>query len=182
MVYTVAMIFLDTETTGLEDARLVELCYWVEGAPSPVVLRCKPPKPIEIEASMVNGIVDKDVEMLLPFKDMPAYAEIKRTLEEGTVVAHNAPFDVAVLAREGIEIRNCVCTKKLAQSRWPEAKTHKLQYLRYWLPLEVESATAHSALGDVKALMALWSALHTDSADGTSTFNGEALTGATVTL
>jgi DNA polymerase III epsilon subunit-like protein len=48
-------IFLDTETTGLADPRLVELAFVEEGH-VPIVVRVKPPKPIELDASVVNGI------------------------------------------------------------------------------------------------------------------------------
>jgi len=154
-------IFLDTETTGIAGARLVELAYQVQGAPAPVVLRCKPPIDIEIEATVVNGIRTKDVAMLLLFNEMPAYAEIKETLENAIIVGHNVQYDVDVLEREGIHIKpeNMRCTKELAKKKWPESPKHSLQYLRYWLDMDVE-ADAHSGYGDVKVLMVLWDKLH----------------------
>lgn len=157
--YTAGMIFLDTETHDISGARLVELCYWVEGVQEPVVLRCKPPVPIDPGASAVNHITNKMVEMLLPFKEQACYAEIKELLENDTIVAHNAIFDVSVLWHEGIEVNDFICTKSLAQRKWPNAPKHNLQYLRYWLGLEVEAA-AHTSEGDVRVLRALWGAIN----------------------
>lgn len=153
-------IFLDTETTGIAGARLVELAYQVQGAPAPVVLRCKPPVPIEVDASVINGISNKDVAMLLTFQEMPAYAEIKETLENAIIVGHNVQYDVDVLEREGIHIKpeNMRCTKELARKLVPESPKHNMQYLRYFLDLDVE-ATAHTAVGDILVLEALWNHL-----------------------
>jgi len=153
-------IFADCETTGLNNARLVELAYQVQGAPAPVVLRCKPPIDIEIDATVVNGIRTKDVAMLLPFNEMPAYAEIKETLENAIIVGHNVQFDVNVLEREGIYIKpeNMRCTKELARKLVPESPKHNMQYLRYFLDLDVE-ATAHTAGGDILVLETLWNYL-----------------------
>lgn len=153
-------IFVDTETTGLNEPRLIELCYWIESAPTPITLRCNPQKPIELNATVVNGIRDKDVAMLLPFREQACYQEIKKLLarNDTVVIAHNAVFDVGVLGREGIVIKNSVCTKELAKQKWPNAPHHRLQHLRYWLDIEV-GGVAHSALGDVMVLRELWNRL-----------------------
>lgn len=153
------LVFLDTETTGISNPRLVELCYHIEKAPSPVWFRCKPPLDIEIGATVVNGIRTKDVATLLPFTDMPWYQETKELLESNTIVAHNAIFDIRVLENEGIFVKDFICTKELAKVKWPESESHSLQYLRYWLDLDV-NAVAHSGIGDVVVLMVLWDKLH----------------------
>jgi len=161
MWYIISMnIFLDTETTGLKEPRLVELAYRSK-AMGMVVIRCKPPKEIELEAIVVNGIRNKDVENLISFAEHPYYSDIKELLESNTVIAHNVSFDVMVLANEGINCTSIIDTKKLAQEKWPEAPSHRLQHLRYWLDLEVEGV-AHTAAGDVQVLMALWDRLQRD--------------------
>ena len=155
-------IFLDTETHDLRNPRLVELAYMQEGGEM-VTFRCNPGVKIALDATVVNGIRDKDVASLPAFKDMPCYSKVKKLLEENTVVAHNASFDVSVLANEGIIVNNFICTKELAQTKWPDAPRHRLQHLRYWLNLDGDNENvpiAHTASGDVTVLIALWDAIH----------------------
>ena len=153
-----ALVFVDTETTGLGDCRLIELCYSLHGAVT--TLRCKPPIPIELEAQAVHHITPEDVEDLLPFMERPDYQAIKAVLESNTVVAHHAVFDVGVLAREGIVISDYLCSKELAKKRWPEAKSHSLQYLRHYLGIRLPGAVSHSASGDVAVLEHMWRRMH----------------------
>lgn len=150
-------IFFDTETTGLKEPRLVELAYSIDGRPIQS-FRCKPPKDIELDATVINGIRNKDVEMLQPFNEMACYQEIKELFENNTMVAHNAVFDVGVMANEGIFIQDFICTKNMARTVFPDAPSHRLQHLRYWLDLDVEGQP-HSATGDVVVLMALYDAM-----------------------
>lgn len=159
------MIWLDTETNSLEGARLVELSYKKDDGPI-VTLRCKPPFPIEVGASAVNGIGNWEVIDLPLFKDMPEYQEIKDLFErEGQViVAHNAPFDAGVLGREGITVTNLYDTKEVAKKRWPEAEKHNLQYLRFYLDIRT-TGTAHTSACDVEVLYEVWKKLNGDGGD-----------------
>lgn len=154
-----SLIFFDTETTGLKDPRLVELAYSIDGGPIQS-FRCKPPKDIELDASVINGLRYRDVEMLQPFEEMACYTEIKELFENNTMIAHNASFDIGVMGNEGIFIKDSICTKELAKKTWPHAPSHRLQHLRYWLDLDVEGQ-AHSATGDVAVLVALYAAMAT---------------------
>src|SRR3990167_6225100 len=80
--------------------------------------------------------------------------------EDTVVVAHNAPFDLIMVKKEGIEPKRFVCTLRVARFLDPEEKIEKynLQYLRYLLELEID-ATAHDALGDVLVLEKLYERL-----------------------
>lgn len=118
-------------------------------------LRVRPRKPIEPGASMVNHITNEMVERLPYFDEHPDYASLKETIEGSVVIAHNAVFDIQVLKRAGIDVREYVCTKELAKILYPNAEMHRLQYLRYWLRLPV-AGDAHTAEGDVAVLRALW--------------------------
>ena len=75
-------------------------------------------------------------------------------------VAHNAAFDIGMLAREQIAPRRVICTYKVARILDADEKIGKyqLQYLRYLLGIEI-SATAHDAFGDVLVLEALFERL-----------------------
>lgn len=147
---------IDTETTGLDP----ETCGVVEiglvdvedgevvGTDSSFV---NPGHPIPPMASATHHIVDADIERAPPLKQVMKDLNIEG---RGTLVAHNAPFDAAFL---GHDPSTWLDTLRLAKHTWPDAENHKLQYLRYWLPLEVDDRgiPAHRALGDALVTAAL---------------------------
>lgn len=158
------IIFLDTETTGNGDKdRLCQLAVKERYIEEPLVNALyKPPVPISIESMAIHHITEKMVAERPAFKDAPEYSSLKDLLEsdEVIVVAHNATFDLAMLAREGIAPKRAICTYKLAYALDPNdaLPNYRLQYLRYLLDLDVE-AEAHDALGDVLVLEALYDRL-----------------------
>jgi DNA polymerase III epsilon subunit-like protein len=158
------IIFFDTETTGNGDKdRLVQLAVKERFVDEPLVnATYKPPVPISIESMAIHHITERMVADRPAFKDAPEYAGLKDLLEsdEVVVVAHNAAFDLAMLAREGIVPRRSICTYKLAYALDPSdvLPNYRLQYLRYLLDLDVE-AEAHDAWGDVLVLEALFERL-----------------------
>jgi exodeoxyribonuclease X len=158
------ILFLDTETTGNSDKdRLVQLAVKERYVDEPLVNALyKPPVPISIESMAIHHITERMVAGKSTFKDAPEYSGLKDLLEsdEVIVVAHNATFDAAMLAREGITLRQTICTYKLAYALDPSdvLPNYRLQYLRYLLDLDVE-AEAHDAWGDVLVLEALFERL-----------------------
>jgi len=158
------IIFLDTETTGNgSEDRLCQLGLKERYIDEPLVNALyKPPVPISIESMAIHHITEKMVEGKPAFKDAPEYASLKDLLEsrEVVTVAHNAAFDNAMLAREGVVPRQSICTYKVAYALDPDdtLPNYRLQYLRYLLGLEVE-AVAHDAWGDVLVLEALFERL-----------------------
>ena len=96
------------------------------------------------------------------FKESTDQPKIKKLFEDedSVVVAHNAPFDLVMIKKEGIEPKKFICTLRLARHLDPEEKIEKynLQYLRYYLDLDVE-AQAHDAMGDVLVLEKLFERL-----------------------
>lgn len=154
-------IFLDTETTGFGKCHLVELAWKSPSDRFIRELRVKPPIPIEDKAASVHGISNEMVQDLPLFIDHINYPFLKQLLENNIVIAHNAKFDIDVLAREGITIENFICTQKVAKTLWPELKSHSLQNLRESLDIQV-AAVAHSAVGDVAVLAALFGVIRTE--------------------
>ena len=156
------LIFLDTETTGLGPKdRLCQVAYRVEGKGA-VNEYFKPEILIGVEAMSVSHITNKMVGDKPVFKGSGAYKElVQLSLDDDNIlVAHNAPFDIGMLLREGIEFKNFICTKRIAQHLDEEAKIprYNMQYLRYLLDLDIE-AVAHDALGDITVLEALFNRL-----------------------
>ncbi|MBI5406005.1 3'-5' exonuclease [Candidatus Kaiserbacteria bacterium] len=158
------IIFLDTETTGNGEAdRLCQLAVKERSRAAPVVNALyKPPVLISIESMAIHHITERMVAGKPAFKDAPEYPGLKGLLESDEVitVAHNAAFDLAMLAREGITPSRTICTYKIARALDTKETigVYRLQYLRYLLGLEVE-ATAHDAWGDVLVLEALFERL-----------------------
>lgn len=153
------LVFLDTETTGIgPDGRLCQVAYKIDGEEFESLF--KPPVPIEIEAMSVSHITNRMVEDKEPFIGSRMHKDLSRIFSEGHIlIAHNASFDAEMLKRENIEVQNIIDTYKLVQHMDPEALIPKysLQYLRYYFDLNVEDATAHNALGDIRVLEKLFS-------------------------
>jgi len=155
------IIFFDTETTGNTEKDFVCQLAYLSKDDSLSELY-KPPMKIPPEASAVHHITNKMVLQKPTFKDGENYGKIKKLFEdENTVlVAHNAPFDLMIVKKEGIEPKNFICTLRLARYLDPDEKIEKynLQYLRYLLEIEID-ADAHDALGDVLVLEKLYERL-----------------------
>ncbi len=155
------IIFFDTETTGVNSTDfLCQLAYKV--GDEEFCELYKPEIKIPPEASSVHHISNKMVEDKKSFKKSADYPKIKKLFEdEGSIlVAHNAKFDLAIIKKEGIDPKNVICTLRVARALDRENKIpqHKLQFLRYFLDIEI-NAQAHDALGDVLVLEKLFERL-----------------------
>lgn len=151
-------LFSDVETTGVKPEDKVVEVAWVATDADLVILESKrslinPGIPIPPSASGVHGITNKDVI------DSPTMDEFMDqegvVFEEATaMICHNVAFDSRYLGpylREGALLG---CTLRLARKLLPDVDNHKLQTLRY--ALELDAGQAHSALGDVTALVSLF--------------------------
>jgi exodeoxyribonuclease X len=155
------IIFFDTETTGVNSTDfLCQLAY--KFGDSKFSELYKPEIKIPPEASAVHHVSNKMVENKSSFKESPDFEKIKKLFEDKDtiLVAHNAKFDLGIIKKEGINPKNTICTLRVARALDKENKIpqHKLQFLRYFLDIEIE-ATAHDALGDVLVLEKLFERL-----------------------
>jgi hypothetical protein len=128
------LIFLDTETTGnnLLTDHLFEVCYSLGDDIKQEMF--KPSLPISVKAQSITHVTNKMVA------DKPAFAEsqMKQDLQilfkDHVLVAHNAKFDIAMLAKEDIQVPEYICTLKVArylddhEDGWPAR--HPAQYRR----------------------------------------------------
>lgn len=151
-------LFLDTETTGNEPDkdRLFEVCYKIDGETK--VALFKPPLPISVDSMAVTHVTNEMVADKPTFAGSQTEIELKKLLAEKILVAHNALFDIAILEAEGLSVPKFICTMRLARFFDPEAVIPKynLQYLRYYLKLEVPPVGAHDAKSDVLTTEALF--------------------------
>lgn len=100
-------VSVDTETSGLDSrAEIIEVSAVKFRNFRPVSVfgtLCRPYRPISLQATAVNGITNEQV------KDAPRFAEVIPALDEflegSPLVAHNAPFDMKMLASEGFPTR-----------------------------------------------------------------------------
>jgi exodeoxyribonuclease X len=154
------LIFLDTETTGNDTAkdRLCQVCYKTSSGIRTEYF--KPPMPVSVKAMSITHITNKMLEGKPAFQGSDMEKDLQGRLDSGVLIAHNAKFDVAMLENEGMKIPNRICTLRVArfldsENAIPE---YNLQYLRYYLGLEVEG-NAHDAECDVKVLNAVFDRL-----------------------
>jgi len=155
------ILFLDTETTGNdpEKDRLSQVCY--KFGDKIVNEYFKPPIPISVKAMSVTHITNKMVEESPSFEGSGTQKELQKLLEDHVLIAHNAPFDIAILNNDNVETPKFICTLRVARHLDHEAKIpeYNLQYLRYYLDLDVYGVNAHDAKGDVLVLEALFERL-----------------------
>lgn len=160
------LIFLDTETTGNDPAkdRLVQLSYKVDD--QIVAEYFKPPFPIPVKAMSITHITNKMVADKPSFPDSQTAKDLQALLESHILVAHNAPFDISILENEGMQTPRFIDTLRIAKHLDSEfiIPEYNLQYLRYFLELEVE-AIAHDAKGDVLVLEELYKNLQKQLTD-----------------
>lgn len=154
-------IFLDTETTGndiLKD-RLCQVCY--KTSDGIYIGYFKPPIPVSVKSMSITNITNKMLQDKEMFRGSVMKKDLENRLSGGILVAHNAKFDCAILEAEGMSVPRRICTLRVARHLDPNnlIPEYNLQYLRYYLDLDVEDANAHSADGDVKVLCALFDRL-----------------------
>lgn len=157
------LVFIDTETTGLDSDKFARLCQVAYKIDDVMVNELfKPPVAIGIGAMAVHHITEDMV------KDKPAFVESEyhSTLKDmfkkkaNVFIAHNAKFDIEMIKREGIDVKSQICTKIVAQRLLPKGpggpNDHKLQTLRYHFGIDLSDAKAHDAAGDVEVLEAVF--------------------------
>lgn len=157
------LLFIDTETTGLEeDDRVFQVAYEFNGEEKNELF--KPEKKIAIEAMETTHFTNRDVEDKKPFKGSEMEKDLQGIFEneQNLFIAHNAKFDVKMLEKENIKVGKVIDTLKVTQFLDTDTKldAYRLQYLRYALDLDVKNAQAHDALGDIRVLKALFVRLY----------------------
>ena len=158
------ILFLDTETTGLDPrARMIQLAYKNPASGKIVNEYFKPPVPISYGAMAVHHITNEMVGDKPVFSGSQHHADLLAELEQNIVVAHNAAFDIGILKNEGVSVPRHIDTVRIARHAVP-SENYSLQYLRYSLKLDVQAA-AHDALGDILVLEALFAYLSKAVAD-----------------
>lgn len=154
------LIFLDTETTGNEIGkdRLCQVCY--KTSKGIFTEYFKPPLPMSVKSMSITHITNKMLVDKPSFIGSQMSKDLEALLKDGILIAHNAKFDIAMLESEGLSVPKKICTLRVARHLDPNnlIPEYNLQYLRYFLDLEVEGS-AHDAEGDVNVLYAIFQRL-----------------------
>ncbi len=157
------LLFLDVEATGLtEEDRLVQVAYIFDGVEHEALFN--PGREMGIEAMEVTHITNKHIAGKPVFAESDFYQALKEILEreETIFVAHNAAYDIGMIEKEGLKVKKVIDTYKVAQVLDEKSKipAYRLQYLRYYLGIELDDVQAHDALGDVKVLQELFARMY----------------------
>ncbi len=155
------LLFLDTETTGNMPGkdRLCSIAYQLDGEMRHEFF--KPPTPISVDAMAVHHITNEMVEDKPEFPGSGMFKDLEALLPDSVLIAHNASFDIGILENEGLKVPQHICTYRVSRHLDEEGviPRYGLQYLRYFLKLNIDGVNAHDAAGDVKVLSALFSRL-----------------------
>jgi len=150
------ILILDTETTGLDEtSRLVQLAYKNLDTGETVNEYFKPPVAISFGAMATHHVTNEMVADKPAFADSAVKSELAKALAGSVLVAHNALFDIGILKNEGVAVGEYIDTLRVIK-HLATCERYDLQYLRYFLNLNIETATAHDALGDILILEKLF--------------------------
>lgn len=158
------LIFLDVETTGLEEKDRV--CsvgiISVEDEKNRTIYELiNEGKKILPQASSINHITNEMLKDKPNFKESQAYEFLSRhNRESTTIVGHNVKFDLAMLEKSGFDFKGeIIDTLRVTKHLIPECEQFSLQFLRYELKLykkEKEELQAHHALSDATIVKNLY--------------------------
>jgi DNA polymerase III epsilon subunit-like protein len=161
-------VVLDTETTGLKNAEIVEIA--VVDFKGRVLLNefVKPVRPIPASASNIHGITDDMVLLARNWAEVSA--ELQKVIAGRHVIIYNAAYDLGVMASAGAIAglpfvdwkkvgRFWCCMEAFAEvfGQWDEYHKSftwkKLEFAAEFYNLRAD--TAHRALGDVNTTLAI---------------------------
>ncbi len=159
-------IAVDVETTGLSPrygARIIEIAaVSLTGGTAEFQSLINPGVAIPENARRVHGISNNSLRGQ-PGPDY-VYGQLREFIGDGTLIAHNAGFDMVFLRAEfkrcGLELRNqSVCTLALSRRCLPGLPNYKLATVYKKLFGELSSARSHRALADARMAARIWQKL-----------------------
>lgn len=154
------LIFLDTETTGLENEDVI--CSIAIIYDDIVMYNLvNEEKKIPPQASSIHHITNEMIKDKPKVVDTNLYKFLNENNNEQTViVGHNINFDMKKLKAIGFDFKGTVIdTLRVSKHLIPECESYALQFLRYELKLyqnETEILVSHNALSDAQVVKFLY--------------------------
>ena len=156
-------MILDTETTGLYDAEIVEIAIIDRTEKTLLDTLIKPSIPIPAEVTNIHGISDAMVADAATFPEV--YPRIVEVLKDKRILIYNAEFDIKILNYccylHGLPILNLKERSECLMewvAQWAGNWSYYHSYYRY-VPLN----GGHRALGDCTAALKLMKRMAADS-------------------
>lgn len=149
------LLFLDTETTGVEESDKICSLALLEDTHAHYEL-INERKKIPSEASAIHHITKE----MLEGKPTLMKSETLQVLQnynnsEHTIIAHNVAFDIAMLKSSGFSWKGGVIdTLRVTKHLIPECEQFSLQFLRYELRLYKQETTLLEKYGIKNAMFA----------------------------
>ena len=178
------IIFHDTETTGVDsEDRIIESAYIYFDSNSSMVYNEElnsAPARIKPAAAMTHGYTNKMIADKPAFDKTKGAKFLKNRSKDTYYVAHNASFDLGMLAKEGIEWNPdlVIDTLRLAKHMYKdneEVEMFKLQYFRYLFEFDdqewfkdamdmfgLNEIKPHTALSDIFILWLFYAKMRKD--------------------
>ncbi|VTX77578.1 putative quorum-sensing-regulated virulence factor [Acinetobacter ursingii] len=107
-------------------------------------------QPISYAAMAVHHILESDLV------DQPLYTSFELPADTTYIIGHNVDYDMAAIARCGLETQDikAICTLALARKVWPQADAHNISALIYLISKGSDKARellkgAHRADADI---------------------------------
>jgi len=157
------LVFLDTETTGLEISDRICAIGFIDDDEVHSEL-INPMKKIPPAASAIHHITNEMVKEAPIFTVSQSDSKLKNlNTFQNTLVSHNAPFDLAMLQKEGLTWQGRVIdTLKCSKALMDDLDGYSLQFLRYELRLYRNELEFFNDYGvDITPHHPLSDALHT---------------------
>lgn len=156
-------IVVDLETTGLDpnNDEIIEIgAIKIEGKEIKDIFNklVKPEKAITSTTTELTGITQEMLNNELPIK--PVLTQFASFIGGGTLVAHNANFDISFLKNNFKKCLNkeldnsTACTLLIARDILPNLENHKLHTIARYFGIEV--ANRHRAIGDAEITYQIW--------------------------
>lgn len=158
------IIFIDTETTGLEindKICSIGIVTIEDGVVNSKYELINEGKKISTKASSINHITNEMIKDKPKLKESDVFKFLENNnTQETTLIGHNINSDLARLFESGFKYKGeIIDTLRVSKHLIPECESYSLQFLRYELKLyknEVDNIRAYNALSDALVVKMLY--------------------------
>ena len=162
------LIFIDTETTGLEkNDKIISIALVIveNGNVTIKTDLINEGKKIPPKASSINHITNEMIKGKPELQDSETFKFLKlNNIYDVTLISHNIKFDLEMLSSACgfVWQGKIIDTLRVSKHLMPECEEYSLQFLRYELKLykdEKEKTIPHEALSDARLIKQLYECL-----------------------